>query len=51
MVANSYNIVNFCRLCKKRYVSKKGDPRKYYCDACQKKINSYKKEEEKENKK
>ena len=34
-----YNIVKYCRLCKKRYVVTKGESKKNYCDECQKKID------------
>jgi hypothetical protein len=36
-----YNIVKYCRLCKKRIVVKKADARKNYCDKCQAKVNAH----------
>ena len=33
-----YNIVKFCRLCKKRFVVSKREAKKYYCDDCQSKF-------------
>jgi hypothetical protein len=40
-----YNIVKFCRLCRARYVVKKKEANKNYCDSCQKKVNKVYKEE------
>jgi len=37
-----YNIVQHCRMCKKRYVVKKSEAKKYYCDDCEKKAESKK---------
>ncbi len=31
-----YNIVKFCRACRKRFVVNKGENGKHYCDKCQK---------------
>ncbi|MBS3131729.1 hypothetical protein J4212_04820 [Candidatus Woesearchaeota archaeon] len=42
-----YNIVKFCRLCRKRYVVGKSDSKKNYCDACQVKANKSYEEESK----
>ena len=42
-----YNVVRFCRLCKKRMVFRKGEIKKRYCDECQKLIDE---EEENERK-
>jgi len=35
-----YNIVKYCRLCKKRFVVPKGESKKNFCDVCQIKMNS-----------
>lgn len=35
-----YNIVKYCKLCKKRFVLRKGDVNKNYCDTCQQKIDN-----------
>tara|TARA_Y100000310_G_scaffold321765_1_gene379880 strand:- start:1196 stop:1327 length:132 start_codon:yes stop_codon:yes gene_type:complete len=32
-----YNIVKFCRACKKRYVVQRGESKKDYCEECEKK--------------
>lgn len=37
-----YNLVKFCRLCKKRFVVKRADAKKNYCDSCQKKYEDEK---------
>ena len=34
-----YKIIKFCRICKKRYIVKKGENKKIYCDECQKRID------------
>ena len=34
-----YNIIKYCRLCKKRYVVKRTEAKKHYCDDCQIKMN------------
>ena len=52
-----YNIVSYCRSCKKRMVSKKGSNKSWYCPECYERIRSSKareeaeKEEEEEKKK
>ncbi len=46
-----YKIVKFCRLCNARFVVEKGQRRRIYCDACQKKIERGRAKEEKEAKK
>lgn len=33
-----YNIVKYCRFCKKRFLVKKNESRKLYCDECLKKL-------------
>ena len=33
-----YNMVKFCRLCKVRFVVPKELSKKFYCDACEKKV-------------
>lgn len=35
-----YNIVKYCRLCRKRYVVGKADARKNYCDKCKARIDA-----------
>ena len=30
-----YNIIKFCRACRKRFVVSKGESKKNYCDVCQ----------------
>ncbi|MBN1377025.1 hypothetical protein JW949_01685 [Candidatus Woesearchaeota archaeon] len=35
----NYNIVKYCRLCKKRFVVKKEESKKKYCNNCQLKID------------
>ncbi len=39
-----YNIVKHCGLCKVRFVVKKAEIRKHYCNVCQKKISESKKD-------
>ncbi len=34
-----YNMVKYCRICKKRYIVGKGQSAKVYCVDCQKKID------------
>ena len=34
-----YQIVKYCRMCKKRFVVNKTEARKNYCDECQKKLD------------
>jgi hypothetical protein len=31
-----YNVVKYCRMCKKRFLVGKSEARKNFCDACQK---------------
>gem|GEM_PF-2679413 len=35
-----YNIVKYCRVCKKRYLVGKDEVKKHYCDECYKKAAS-----------
>ena len=44
-----YNIVKFCGLCRERFVVKKAEARRYFCDKCQAKVNKERKAEQKEN--
>ena len=37
-----YNIVKYCRLCKKRFVVGKSEAKKNYCDVCQLKVGNEK---------
>ncbi|MBU1632185.1 MAG: hypothetical protein KJ580_03170 [Nanoarchaeota archaeon] len=43
-----YNLVKYCRWCKKRFVVDKGKVRMIYCTECQKKVLA-EKEKNKEN--
>jgi len=31
-----YNVVKYCRMCKKRFLVGKSEAKKNFCDACQK---------------
>ncbi len=37
-----YNLVKFCRVCKKRFLVNKKEAKKNYCDSCQKKYEENK---------
>ncbi|MDP7180152.1 MAG: hypothetical protein QF824_02700 [Candidatus Woesearchaeota archaeon] len=39
-----YNIVKFCRWCGVRFVVNKKEAKKNYCDKCQKKMKTLKKD-------
>ena len=43
-----YRIVQYCKLCKKRYIIEKGEKKSYYCEACKERMR---KAMQKENKK
>lgn len=34
-----YKIVKYCRMCKKRFVVRKGESKINYCEECQSKFN------------
>ncbi|MBN1274724.1 hypothetical protein JXA12_00320 [Candidatus Woesearchaeota archaeon] len=34
-----YNVVSYCRSCKKRMVHKKGEYQGWYCPACQERLD------------
>jgi hypothetical protein len=36
-----YQIVKFCRMCRKRYLVGKGESKKNYCDKCQPKADKW----------
>ena len=35
-----YNLVKYCRMCKKRFVVNKSESKKNYCDDCQSRFNN-----------
>ncbi len=39
-----YKIVKFCRWCRKRFVVKKGESKKQYCDKCEKLVQKHREE-------
>ncbi|MBI2663742.1 hypothetical protein HYX10_00165 [Candidatus Woesearchaeota archaeon] len=43
-----YNVVLFCKGCKKRLVVASKDKRRLFCNSCQKKSDAYRKEMDKE---
>lgn len=45
-----YKTVQYCRLCKKRYIILSGERKTYYCDDCQKRIERLNKKESKNKK-
>jgi hypothetical protein len=38
-----YNVVQYCRLCKKRFVVAKSEAKSPYCDTCHVKAEKYRK--------
>jgi len=46
-----YKIIKHCRVCRTRFVVNKGQSKKNYCDACQKKFDAENKKADAENKK
>ncbi|MBW2983044.1 hypothetical protein KY327_01960 [Candidatus Woesearchaeota archaeon] len=43
-MAQRYNVVSYCRLCKKRMVAPRGEDRRY-CPDCQKRMDKSREEE------
>jgi hypothetical protein len=41
-----YKIIKYCRFCKKKFIVRKGESKRIYCDECQEKIDTHRKEME-----